>query len=148
MACYLQGRGFNYVSQMYTSMDNWMSKIWCLSLFLFFQEVIDENDPKLLSLKNDLGEEAYVAVVTALKELHEYHNSDDAENTHNSSEKQVIPEIWDSQNGRRATVTEALKYISNRVIKMRWRWMAIPYLSYSLYVTYFWDTILSTCNAI
>ncbi|RZB65541.1 Factor of DNA methylation 1 [Glycine soja] len=83
------------------------------------KEVIDENDPKLLSLKNDLGEEAYVVVVTALKELHEYHNSDDAENTHNSSEKQVIPEIWDSQNGRRATVTEALKYISNRVIKMR-----------------------------
>eukprot|EP00256_Glycine_max_P055759 XP_014623016.2 factor of DNA methylation 5 [Glycine max] len=83
------------------------------------QEVIDENDPKLLSLKNDLGEEAYIAVVTALKELHEYHNSDDAENTHNSSEKQVIPEIWNSQNGRRATVTEALKYISNRVIKMR-----------------------------
>ena len=80
---------------------------------------IDENDPKLLSLKNDLGEEAYVAVVTALKELHEYHNSDDAENTHNSSEKQVIPEIWDFENGRRATVTEALKYISNRVIKMR-----------------------------
>ncbi|KAL2971441.1 hypothetical protein AAZX31_15G196300 [Glycine max] len=83
------------------------------------QEEIDENDPKLLSLKNDLGEEAYVAVVTALKELHEYHNSDDAENTHNSSEKQVIPEIWDFENGRRATVTEALKYISNRVIKMR-----------------------------
>ncbi|XP_028202829.1 factor of DNA methylation 5-like [Glycine soja] len=83
------------------------------------QEVIDENDPKLLSLKNDLGEEAYIVVVTALKELHEYHNSDDAENTHNSSEKQVIPEIWNSQNGRRATVTEALKYISNRVIKMR-----------------------------
>ncbi|KAL5159131.1 Factor of DNA methylation 2 [Glycine soja] len=68
------------------------------------KEVIDENDPKLLSLKNDLGEEAYVVVVTALKELHEYHNSDDAENTHNSSEKQVIPEIWDSQNGRRATL--------------------------------------------
>ncbi|KAH1148077.1 hypothetical protein GYH30_042974, partial [Glycine max] len=78
------------------------------------QEVIDENDPKLLSLKNDLGEEAYVVVVTALKELHEYHNSDDAENTHNSSEKQVIPEIWDSQNGRRATVTEALN-VGNRV---------------------------------
>uniref|UniRef100_A0A0R0GDH2 Factor of DNA methylation 1-5/IDN2 domain-containing protein n=1 Tax=Glycine max TaxID=3847 RepID=A0A0R0GDH2_SOYBN len=72
------------------------------------QEEIDENDPKLLSLTNDLGEEAYVAVVTALKELPEYHHSDDAENTHNSSEKQVIPEIWDSQNGRRATVTEAL----------------------------------------
>ncbi|XP_040865537.1 factor of DNA methylation 1-like [Glycine max] len=85
----------------------------------FGEEVIDENDPKLLSLKNDLGEEAYVAVVTDLKELHEYDNSNDAENTHNSIEKQVIPEIWDSQNGRRATVTEALKYISNRVIKMR-----------------------------
>ena len=40
-----------------------------VSLILFFQEEIDENDPKLLSLKNDLGEEAYVAVVTALKEL-------------------------------------------------------------------------------
>ncbi|RZB65531.1 Factor of DNA methylation 1 [Glycine soja] len=83
------------------------------------EKEIDENDPKLLSLKNDLGEEAYVAVVTALKELYEYHNSDDAENTHNSSEKQVIPKIWDFENGRRATVTEALKYISNRVIKMR-----------------------------
>jgi len=49
-----------------------------VSIFLFFQEVINGNDPKLLSLKNDLGEEAYVAVVTALKELHEYQNSDDA----------------------------------------------------------------------
>ncbi|RDX80339.1 Factor of DNA methylation 1, partial [Mucuna pruriens] len=74
------------------------------------QEVIDEDDKKLSSLKKDLGEEAYVAVVTALKELHGYHNS---------SGKSVIPEVWNFKTGRRATLVEALDYILNRVIKMR-----------------------------
>ncbi|TKY73106.1 Factor of DNA methylation 1 [Spatholobus suberectus] len=83
------------------------------------QEVIDENDPKLSSLKKDLGEEAYVAVLTALKELHEYHNSNHGEMNLNSSGKSVIPEVWNFKTERRATLVEALNYIMNRVIKMR-----------------------------
>ncbi|RDX70380.1 Factor of DNA methylation 1, partial [Mucuna pruriens] len=74
------------------------------------QEVIDEDYQKLSSLKKDLGEEAYVAVETALKELHGYHNS---------SGKSVIPELWNFKTGRRATLVEALDYILNRIIKKR-----------------------------
>lgn len=75
------------------------------------QEVIDEDEPKLSSLKKDMGEEAYVAVVTALKELHEINP--------NSSEKSLTQEIWDFKTGRRATLVETMDYIMNRVIKKR-----------------------------
>ena len=40
------------------------------------QKVIDEDDQKLSTLTKELGEEAYVAVVTALKELNEYNESE------------------------------------------------------------------------
>ncbi|KAK7411593.1 hypothetical protein VNO78_03028 [Psophocarpus tetragonolobus] len=83
------------------------------------QEVIDEDDSKLSSLKEDLGNELYEAVVTALKELHEYHNSNHAEVNPNSSEKSVIPVIWNFKTGRRATLTEALNYIISKVTKKK-----------------------------
>lgn len=58
-----------------------------------------------------MGEEAYVAVVTALKELHETNP--------NSSEKSLVPEVWNFKTGRRATLVEVMDYIVNRVIKKR-----------------------------
>ncbi|KAL2322141.1 hypothetical protein Fmac_026520 [Flemingia macrophylla] len=79
------------------------------------QELINEDDQKLSSLKKDLGEEAYVAVVTALKELNEYRNSNHAVTNLNSSVKSVIPELWNFKTGRRATLGEALNYIINRL---------------------------------
>ncbi|GMY07489.1 factor of dna methylation 1 [Fagus crenata] len=39
------------------------------------QEIIDEEDEKLNKLRKEWGEEVYMAVVTALKELNEYNPS-------------------------------------------------------------------------
>ncbi|KAK7304108.1 hypothetical protein RJT34_15162 [Clitoria ternatea] len=73
--------------------------------------VIDEDDPKLRSLKMDVGEEAYESVVTALNEVQEYQNQ--------LSGRSVIPELWHFKLGRIATLTETLAYIKKRIMKKR-----------------------------
>lgn len=90
-------------------------------MFFFLQKVIDEDDEKLLALKEDLGEEVYVAVVTALKELvdeEDSSSSDSGKNTLNPSGRRSIKtELWNFRTGRRATVTEAIAYAKRGVKK-------------------------------
>ncbi|KAL6499662.1 hypothetical protein OROGR_027572 [Orobanche gracilis] len=85
------------------------------------QKVIDEDDEKLLALKEDLGEEVYVAVMTALKELVDEEDSSSSysgKNTLNPSGRRSIkPELWNFRTGRRATVTEAIAYAKRGVKK-------------------------------
>ncbi|XP_052209173.1 factor of DNA methylation 4-like [Diospyros lotus] len=65
------------------------------------KEVIDEEDEKLRSLREELGEEVYEAVTRALRELNEY----------NPSGRYPLSELWNSKDGRRARVVEGVSLL-------------------------------------
>ena len=65
------------------------------------QEVIDEEDEKLKSLREVLGEEVYETVTTALREL----------NAYNPMGRYPLPELWNSREGRRASVPEGVSLL-------------------------------------
>ncbi|XP_059626605.1 factor of DNA methylation 4-like [Cornus florida] len=65
------------------------------------QEIIDEEDEKLKSLKNDHGNEVYEAVTTALDEMNQY----------NPSGRYPLPELWNNKEGRKASLKEGAVYI-------------------------------------
>ncbi|KAK6933169.1 XS domain [Dillenia turbinata] len=65
------------------------------------QEVIKEEDEKLKDLKNELGEEAYKAVSTALLEINEY----------NPSGRYITSELWNYEEGRKATLQEGVTFL-------------------------------------
>ncbi|KAM5583640.1 factor of DNA methylation 4 [Rosa sericea] len=65
------------------------------------KEIIDEEDEKLAGLKNELGDEVFQAVVTALMELNEY----------NPSGRYSVKELWNYKEGRKAILKEGASYI-------------------------------------
>ncbi|CAL5008428.1 unnamed protein product [Urochloa decumbens] len=65
------------------------------------EQVIDDNDEKLVGLKKQLGEEVYKAVTTALLEINEY----------NASGSYVVSELWNNKENRKASVTEAIQHV-------------------------------------
>ncbi|KAI4299565.1 hypothetical protein L6164_033009 [Bauhinia variegata] len=65
------------------------------------KEIIREDDEKLKSLKNELGEGPYNAVVTALLEINEY----------NPSGRYIISELWNYGQGRRTTLKEGIAFL-------------------------------------
>ncbi|XP_021647920.2 factor of DNA methylation 1 [Hevea brasiliensis] len=69
------------------------------------QEIVDEEDERLQNLKLELGDDIYMAVVTALKELNEY----------NPSGRYVIPELWNFKEERKATLKEVIAYIVKNI---------------------------------
>nr|DAD39561.1 TPA_asm: hypothetical protein HUJ06_013884 [Nelumbo nucifera] len=69
------------------------------------QEVIDDKDEKLKGLKNELGDEAYKAVSEALTEMNEY----------NPSGRYIISELWNFEEGRKATVKEGIAYLLQKL---------------------------------
>ncbi|CAK9169676.1 unnamed protein product [Ilex paraguariensis] len=75
------------------------------------QEIIDEEDENLKNPKTDNGNEVYMAVIAALMEINEY----------NPSGRYVVPELWNYEEGRKATLKEGVSYILSqlRVLKRR-----------------------------
>ncbi|XP_030928921.1 factor of DNA methylation 1-like isoform X1 [Quercus lobata] len=65
------------------------------------QEVIDKGDSKLKELRSVWGEEVYKAVADALMELNDY----------NSSGRYVVPELWNFNERRKASLKEVIKYM-------------------------------------
>ncbi|KAI4356350.1 hypothetical protein L6164_000379 [Bauhinia variegata] len=65
------------------------------------KEVIAEDDEKLKELKNEYGDEAFDAVAKALMEMNEY----------NPSGRYTIQEIWNYNEGRKASLREGVSYL-------------------------------------
>lgn len=68
-----------------------------------FQQVIDVEDEKLKGLRNELGDEVYKAVTTALMEINDY----------NPSGRYIISELWNFSEGKRATLQEGVTFLLN-----------------------------------
>ncbi|XP_043812238.1 factor of DNA methylation 1 isoform X4 [Manihot esculenta] len=69
------------------------------------QEIVDEEDEKLQNLKQEWGNDIYMAVITALKELNEY----------NPSGRYVVAELWNFKEQRKATLKEVIAYIVKNI---------------------------------
>ncbi|VVB11524.1 unnamed protein product [Arabis nemorensis] len=69
------------------------------------KEVVDEEDEQLKKLKGEWGEGVHNAVKTALEEMNEY----------NGSGRYTTPELWNYKEGRKATLKEAVTFISNEI---------------------------------
>ncbi|XVE99578.1 hypothetical protein REPUB_Repub03eG0211500 [Reevesia pubescens] len=66
-----------------------------------YQEVINDEDEKLRDLKDEMGNEVYKAVISAIKEVNEY----------NPSGRYIISELWNYGEGRKATLQEGVVYL-------------------------------------
>ncbi|KAL2940468.1 Factor of DNA methylation 1 [Bienertia sinuspersici] len=69
------------------------------------QEVVDEDDSKLIELKRKWGEEAYKAVINALLELNDY----------NPSGRFIVSELWNHKEGRKASLKEGIEYLIQKL---------------------------------
>ncbi|KAF9596484.1 hypothetical protein IFM89_012215 [Coptis chinensis] len=72
-------------------------------------EIIDEEDSKLKELKYELGNEVHNAVKSALLELNEY----------NPSGRHIVRELWNFEEGKRATLKEGIQSMSNNLKKQK-----------------------------
>lgn len=65
------------------------------------QEIIDDDDDKMKSLRNEWGMEVYKAVAGTLLEMNEY----------NPSGRYTVPELWNFKEGKRASLKEVIQYL-------------------------------------
>ncbi|CAE6073187.1 unnamed protein product [Arabidopsis arenosa] len=69
------------------------------------KEVVDEEDEKLKNLREKWGEEVTNAVKTALEEVNEF----------NPSGRHAVPALWNSEQGRTATLREAIAHMTREI---------------------------------
>ncbi|KAI3978038.1 hypothetical protein MKX01_032415 [Papaver californicum] len=67
-----------------------------------YKAIINDKDDKLNSLRNDLGDDVFIAVTTALTEMNDY----------NASGRYIVPELWNFKEERRATLKEGIQRLS------------------------------------
>ncbi|KAI3836639.1 hypothetical protein MKX03_030588 [Papaver bracteatum] len=63
------------------------------------QTKIDEKDERLSRLRNDMGDEVFKVVATALLELNDY----------NGSGRYIVPKLWNFKEGRKETLKEGIQ---------------------------------------
>ncbi|KAE8647991.1 protein INVOLVED IN DE NOVO 2 [Cucumis sativus] len=68
-------------------------------------EILDDEDEKLKGLKKDYGEEVCKAVISALVEINEY----------NPSGRYITSELWNYQEGKRATLREGVRFLLDKL---------------------------------
>lgn len=68
------------------------------------QEVVNDGDKKLIALKKEMGEKVHNAVTRALTEMNEY----------NPNGRYPVLELWNFQEGRKATLKEGIAFILNQ----------------------------------
>lgn len=73
------------------------------------QEVVDEEDEQLKSLREEWGEEVLEAVKTALEELNEY----------NPSGRYSVPALWNFKEKRKATLKEVIEYMTLQIKNLK-----------------------------
>ncbi|XP_071724654.1 factor of DNA methylation 4-like [Rutidosis leptorrhynchoides] len=73
------------------------------------KEIINEEDEKLKNLKNELGDEIWEAVITALTEMNEY----------NASGRYPVGELWNMRENRKASLKEGVVPIVNQWRKLK-----------------------------
>lgn len=66
---------------------------------------MDEEDEQIKSLREEWGEEVKNAVKTALEELNEF----------NPSGRYSVPVLWNSKQGRKATLKEVIDYMTQQI---------------------------------
>ncbi|RLN25599.1 factor of DNA methylation 1-like [Panicum miliaceum] len=70
-----------------------------------YKEFLDDDDAKLKYLRTEYGDNVCNAVKTALMEINEY----------NPSGGYVVPEFWNFNEGRKATMKEVLNYLFRKM---------------------------------
>lgn len=65
------------------------------------KEIVDMEDDRLKALKEELGDEVVKAVTTALTEMNDY----------NPSGRYPVNELWNIQEGRKATLKEGISHL-------------------------------------
>ena len=68
---------------------------------MLVQEVINDEDEKLRDLKDEMGDEVYKAVTSAMNQINEY----------NPSGRYIISELWNYGEGRKATLQEGVIFL-------------------------------------
>ncbi|CAL9241302.1 unnamed protein product [Arabidopsis halleri] len=73
------------------------------------KEVVDEEDEKLMKLRDEWGEEVENAVKRALEEFNEF----------NSSDRYSVPTLWNFKQGRKATLKEGITYLLHEIKSLK-----------------------------